>query len=93
METLKDLKAILREWDYMCKIVCTSSNGGRPIKYNPRLISTDAAKGRNAGWGAHYGEISTGGPWSPEERKKHINILELKAVYLGITTFLKDISR
>ena len=33
--------------------------------------------------------ISTGGPWSQEEWKAHINILELKAVHLAILTFTK----
>ena len=32
---------------------------------------------------------STGGPWSQEEQKAHINILELKSVHLAILTFKK----
>ena len=33
-----------------------------------------------------------GGPWGSEERKEHINILELKAAFLPIKTFLKNSS-
>ena len=49
-------------------------------------ISTDAS---TKGWGATYQGISNGGPWSQEEWKAHINILELKAVHLAILTFTK----
>ena len=49
-------------------------------------ISTDAS---TKGWGATCQEISTGGPWSQEEQKAHINILELKAAHLAILTFTK----
>ena len=44
-------------------------------------ILTDAS---TKGWGVTCQGISTGGPWSQEERKAPINILELKAVYLAI---------
>ena len=49
-------------------------------------ISTDAS---TKGWVATCQGISTGGPWSEEEQKAHINILELKAVHLAILTFAK----
>ena len=49
-------------------------------------ISTDAS---TKGWGPTCQEISTGGPWSQEEQKAHINVLELKAAHLAILTFTK----
>ena len=49
-------------------------------------ISTDLS---TKGWGATCQGISTGGAWSQEEQKAHINILELKAVHLAILTFTK----
>lgn len=45
------------------------------------LISTDASL---EGWGAQGAETSTGGRWLPEEADEHINVLELKAIYLGL---------
>ena len=49
-------------------------------------ISADAS---TKWWVATCQGISTGGPWSEEEQKVHINILELKAVHLAILTFAK----
>ena len=34
--------------------------------------------------------IHTGGPWSPEERLQHIHVLELRAAFLVLKTFLPD---
>ena len=48
------------------------------------IIQTDAAL---TGWGAHCQGNKTGGPWTREESMLHINILELKAVYLALRTF------
>ncbi|PFX17356.1 hypothetical protein AWC38_SpisGene18321 [Stylophora pistillata] len=55
----------------------------KPIRHgNPDLsLTTDASK---LGWGAVCGETSTGGFWSLEEQRYHINFLELKAVLLGL---------
>ena len=44
-------------------------------------LTTDAS---NNGWGAVYGNQSTGGLWSSHEKSHHINYLELLAVYLGL---------
>ena len=46
-------------------------------------IQTDASL---AGWGAHCQGMKTGA-WTQEETFFHINVLELKAVYLGLLTF------
>lgn len=47
-------------------------------------IFTDASL---IGWGAHCAGASSHGPWSQEERKMHINYLELKAAFFGIKCF------
>ena len=39
-------------------------------------------------WGGARDGTSTGGPWSEEERPLHINVKELKAVYLTLCTFV-----
>ena len=61
---------------------------GKSLFFPPTdlCISSDAS---TKGWGATCQEISTGRTWSQEERKAHINILELKAVHLAILTFTK----
>ena len=53
----------------------------KPISHgNPDLtLTTDAS---NLGWGAVCGDTSTGGFWSFEEQRHHINFLELKAILL-----------
>ena len=49
---------------------------------NPSItIATDASM---TGWGAHLGNLSTGGLFSDEESVEHINNLELKAVLFGL---------
>ena len=48
---------------------------------------TDAS---NEGWGAHLDQRSTQGLWSDQEKRLHINILELKAVSLALRNF-KDL--
>jgi ribonuclease HI len=47
---------------------------------------TDAS---NFGWGAHVNEVelTSKDTWSPEESKMLIDILELKAVLLGVKHF------
>ena len=45
------------------------------------VIETDASM---MGWGAFYQGEATGGCWSPEEQKLHINELELLAVFYAL---------
>ena len=47
-------------------------------------MTSDASK---KGWGASCQGITTGGPWSKEEKNLHINILELKAMKLALLNF------
>lgn len=57
---------------------------------NPDLtLTTDAS---NMGWGAVCGNNSTGGLWSLEEQRNHINYLELKAVLLGLQSLCSVIN-
>ncbi|XP_071943241.1 uncharacterized protein [Antedon mediterranea] len=51
-------------------------------------IYTDASL---SGWGAAMGEAATGGHWTVNERKYHINYLELLAAYFGLTSFSKQV--
>ena len=44
----------------------------------------------NKGWGGHCHNNTTGGRWSSEEQKHHINWLELKAADLTLKTLTKD---
>ena len=54
---------------------------------NPELVMfTDAS---NEGWGAILGDITTGGRWDKFEKTDHINILELKAILLGLKSMCK----
>ncbi|KAL1914873.1 uncharacterized protein VTP21DRAFT_7789 [Calcarisporiella thermophila] len=47
-------------------------------------VTTDAS---DDGWGAQYQSTTIGGPWSPEEKKFHINWKELKTVELCLEAF------
>ena len=47
-------------------------------------LFTDAS---NEGWGAHLDQSSTKGLWSEQEKRLHINVLELKAVSLALCQF------
>ncbi|XP_028394441.1 uncharacterized protein LOC114518633 [Dendronephthya gigantea] len=51
------------------------------------VIETDASR---KGWGAYCEGVSTGGPWCSEEKRLHINCLELLAGSFAIKTFTKD---
>ena len=65
-------------------------NGKSMIKPSPDLavrITTDASL---KGWGAHCGKILTQGLWTEEEKKLHINALEMLAVNFAVKAFTKD---
>ena len=52
------------------------------------IITTDASL---LGWGAVYQSKKTGGQWTPEESKLHINVLELMAIFFGLKSFLTNV--
>ena len=53
------------------------------------LLFTDASC---AGWGAHLLDQRASGKWSEEEQMLHINLLEMKAVWLGLQSFQKIVT-
>ena len=61
-------------------------NNGRCILCTvPKIvIESDASK---SGWVAVCQGQSAGGPWSQEERREHINLLELKAAHMVVLIF------
>ena len=65
------------------------------IKWNGRMVLTTEpdltieSDASTQGWGASHQSTSTGGPWSPQEKKWHINCLELLAATLALKTFVK----
>ena len=59
-------------------VVANKAITGDPPDY---LLTTDASM---TGWGAVLNDIKTGGVWLSEERLNHINLLEIKAVFLGL---------
>ena len=52
-----------------------------------KTIYTDASK---LGWGFTAGDIASGGLWTENEKRKHINWLELKAMEISIKTVCKN---
>ena len=52
-------------------------------------MTTDASK---TGWGCSLHEVPTGGHWTPEEASEHINFFEIKAVLLGLQSFVDKVS-
>ena len=61
------------------------TKGKTLINSQPQItISTDASL---EGWGAYCQGQKTGGPWTSQEKKDHINVLELRAVKYTILTF------
>ena len=56
------------------------------LKSDPEVeLKTDASS--SGGWGAVCSSHQTGGRWSKEEQKYHINVLELLAVEYGLKSF------
>ena len=57
-------------------------NGRTLLKHRQQLmIQSDASL---TGWKAVCEGVQTGGPWSPEEQRMHINCLELTAAFLAV---------
>lgn len=60
--------------------------GGSPFLWPPPSVTviTDTSLW---GWGAHINVDCVGGPWPSTLRNKHINYLELLAIYLALMSF------
>ena len=65
------------------------SHGRIPACTYPYPLSKISQDTSNAGWGAHSGQDSTRGLWSHPEEHLHINLLEMKAVFLVLQFFKK----
>lgn len=48
-------------------------------------VVTDASM---EGWGAHLGSVATGGRWLEDEKQNHINVLELRAILIGLQSLV-----
>ena len=46
----------------------------------------------SSGWGAHLLDQNVSGVWSAQEKLLHINLLEMKAIFLGLQAFQKDVA-
>ena len=46
----------------------------------------------SSGWGAHLLDQNVSGVWSDQEKLLHINLLEMKALFLGLQAFQEDVS-
>ena len=46
----------------------------------------------SSGWGAHLLDQNVSGVWSDQEKLLHINLLEMKALFLGLQAFREDVS-
>ena len=69
----------------MWKENLTLCNGRSLIFPPPRIIiSSDASL---QGWGVSCHRLRTVGPWSIEEKKFHMNVVELRGVKLAKTSF------
>ena len=45
----------------------------------------------SSGWGAHLLDQNVSGVWSNQEKLLHINLLEMKALFLGLQAFREDV--
>ena len=85
-----DAKSEIQWWIDNVHTQCRNIDHGK-FDYE---LTTDASK---EGWGAvlstgsYSGDSrSTGGRWTVEEKQWHINVLELKAAYMGLKSFCTD---
>ena len=46
----------------------------------------------SSGWGAHLLDQNVSGVWSVQEKLLHINLLEMKALFLGLQAFQEDVA-
>lgn len=53
-----------------------------------RLLVGFYSDSLDLGWGALLGNQEVSGKWSLEEQNLHINVQELKALHLGLQSFL-----
>ena len=76
--TVRELSKLIGRLSFTAIVVLPT-----PLHYR-HLQSSDVSL---QGWGASCHTLTTVGPWSMEERKFHINVLELKAAELAVISF------
>ena len=52
------------------------------------ILFTDSSQ---VGWGAHMGDLTASGQWSPVFAKLHINMLELEAAWMALKEFVSAV--
>ena len=63
---------------------------GGSIRDTPYLhLYSDAS---SSGWGAHLLDQNVSGVWSAQEKLLHINLLEMKALFLALQAFQEDVA-
>ncbi|XP_068707254.1 uncharacterized protein [Montipora foliosa] len=65
---------------------------GQPLR-EPAFSHSIESDASSSGWGARYNTKSTGGRWSIDEAKHHINYLELLAAFHALQCFAPNHSR
>ncbi|XP_034935551.1 uncharacterized protein [Chelonus insularis] len=78
----------LREDFEWWKINIMNSRNSFKLPSYKRVIFTDASL---SGWGAYCEGTGTHGSWSVEEKKHHINYLELLAIFFALKSFASDL--
>ena len=80
------IKPLINWWIDNLPIQCKEVTHGHPKV----VLYSDASK---LGWGGvnKTDQVKTGGQWSESEQSSHINILELKACKLTLTSLCKNI--
>ena len=63
----------------------TASNSLKYLSIS-KIIYTGSS---NVGWEASCEGMSIGGTWFLEEKRRHVNVLELKTILLGLKSFIK----
>lgn len=99
LEREKTLALRYSKGDYDACMVVSDKAGSELLWWNTHLeasyniishgeptvvMSTDAS---STGWGCALHDTSTGGHWTAEEARNHINYLELLAIYLALKSF------
>ena len=80
-----DLRLDLNWWALESNLM----SGQKIMEHPPEfLLFTDASR---QGWGAHLRDLEAQGLWSTSDRLYHINVLELRAVFLGLQAFLQAV--
>lgn len=76
------------DFDWFSRALDKPVNSIKYDEYSLEIFS-DAS---TTGWGAACGRETASGAWTELERAKHINYLEIRAAFLALKVFAKDLS-